>query len=66
MFVRKKSADGELVFVVGKYKGKLVGDIIEEDPGYIRWMIDNTELTRDQEDELESLLEDMGKDIFEV
>lgn len=66
MFVRKKSEGGELVFVVGKYKGRLVGDIIEEDPGYIRWMVENVELTRDQEFELESLLENMGKDIFEV
>jgi len=66
MFVRKKSAGGKLVFVVGKYKRRLVADIIEEDPGYIRWMVENAELTRDQEFELESLLEDMGKDIFEV
>ena len=59
MFVRKKSAGGELVFVVGKYKGRRVADIIEEDPGYIRWMVENAELTRDQEYELESLLEEI-------
>ena len=52
--------------MVGKYKGRRVAEILEEDPGYIRWMVENAELTRDQELELESLLEDMGKDIFEV
>ena len=66
MFARKKSAGGELVFVVGKYRGRRVADIKDENPGYIRWMVENAELSRDQEFELESLLEEMGIDIFEV
>ena len=28
---------------MGKYKDKLVGSVIEYDPMYIRWMIDNTD-----------------------
>ena len=56
MFVRKKSAGGKLVFVVGKYKGRLVGDIIEEDPGYIRWMLENAELTRYRKLESQNLI----------
>jgi hypothetical protein len=28
---------------IGKHKGTLVGTVIEEDPAYIRWMVDNTD-----------------------
>jgi uncharacterized protein (DUF3820 family) len=33
---------------IGKYRGQLVGTIIEEDPSYIRWMINNTEWRLDE------------------
>ena len=28
---------------IGKHKGILVGTVIEDDPSYIRWMINNTD-----------------------
>lgn len=26
----------------GKYKGRTVGEVFDEDPGYLRWMLDKT------------------------
>ena len=60
MFVRKKSAGGELVFVVGKYKGRRVAEIVEEDPGYIRWMVENAEFTRDRKLESQNHIGNFG------
>ena len=33
----------------GKYKGKAIGDIIEEDPCYIRWAVNNLNFSIDEE-----------------
>ena len=35
----------ELVIIkmpFGKYKGRTVGEVFDEDPGYLRWMLDKT------------------------
>lgn len=29
------------------YKGRMVGEIIEEDPGFVNWMINNTDYRLD-------------------
>ena len=34
---------------VGKYRGELVGTVIEDDPGYVRWIINNTEWRLDEQ-----------------
>jgi hypothetical protein len=31
----------------GKYKGDLLEDVIMEDPGYVEWLIENTDVTLD-------------------
>jgi uncharacterized protein (DUF3820 family) len=33
----------ESTFRFGKYKGRQVEDVVEDDPGYIRWLCENTE-----------------------
>lgn len=33
----------------GKYKGKLIGDIIQEDPSYLQWCCDNLSFELDEE-----------------
>jgi len=33
----------------GKHKGEVVGTVIEEDPSYIRWMMENTDLCWEHE-----------------
>lgn len=33
----------------GKYKGKLIGDIIQEDPNYLQWCCDNLSFELDEE-----------------
>lgn len=33
--------DLDSIFKFGKYKGQELEDIIEDDPGYIRWLMDN-------------------------
>jgi len=38
---RQVISDG--VFAFGKYKGRYVVDIADEDPGYLEWFIDNVE-----------------------
>jgi len=37
------------VFPFGQYKGELVGDIVQKDPVYIRWVMENTEWYFDEE-----------------
>ena len=39
----------------GKYKGELIGTVIEDDPKYIRWALDNTDfdLTKEAKEYLE-------------
>ena len=32
-------------FPFGKYKGELVGSVIEDDPSYIAWLLDKTDHT---------------------
>jgi hypothetical protein len=34
---------------VGKYRGELVGTVIEEDPGYVTWLINNTDWRLDEQ-----------------
>ena len=41
---------------IGKYRGELVGTVIEDDPSYVRWMINNTEYRLN-----ESALEYLGE-----
>lgn len=43
-------------FQFGKYRGELVGTIIEDDPGYIEWMLRDTDHRLD-DDALEYLEE---------
>lgn len=46
----------------GKYKGKTIGDIIQEDPSYLSWCVDN--LSFELDDECIELMEcslDKGK-----
>lgn len=33
----------------GKYRGDLIGTVIEEDPRYIYWAINNTDLRLDEQ-----------------
>ena len=42
-----KNMDSFMPF--GKYKGKAIGDIIEEDPCYIRWAVNNLNFNIDEE-----------------
>lgn len=42
-----KHMDSNMPF--GKYQGKTIGDIIEEDPGYIKWVINNLNFSIDEE-----------------
>jgi hypothetical protein len=39
--------EGTLKF--GKYKGQQVEDVVEDDPGYIRWLVENTDTHFDDE-----------------
>ena len=34
--------DWQDILPLGKYRGHMVGDIFDEDPGYLFWMINNT------------------------
>lgn len=42
-----KHMDSSMPF--GKYSGKTIGDIIEEDPGYIKWAVNNLNFSIDEE-----------------
>lgn len=42
-----KNMDSFMPF--GKYKGKAIGDIIEEDPCYIRWAVNNLNFSINEE-----------------
>lgn len=39
----KKQLDVLDPMPIGKYKGSLVGTVIENDPDYVRWMIEKTD-----------------------
>lgn len=39
--LKKSQKDYNYVFPYGKHKGKLVTEVIEEDPGYILWASEN-------------------------
>jgi len=39
--IKQSQKDYNYVFLYGKYKGKLITEIIEEDPGYILWASEN-------------------------
>ena len=39
----------EDLFTFGKHKGQQLEDIIEDDPDYIRWLCEETELHFDEE-----------------
>jgi uncharacterized protein (DUF3820 family) len=36
-------------FTFGKHKGKVVSDVIEQDPEYLLWLIENTAWEFDEE-----------------
>ena len=38
-------SDEDPQFPFGRYKGKRVRDVIEQDPAYCRWMLDNVRLS---------------------
>lgn len=42
-----KHMDSDMPF--GKYQGKTIGDIIEEDPGYIKWAVNILNFSIDEE-----------------
>jgi uncharacterized protein (DUF3820 family) len=37
------------VLPFGKYKGKIVSEIIEQDPDYLRWVVDSSAWEFDEE-----------------
>lgn len=41
------------VLVFGKYKGSIVENVADDDPKYIRWMLDTLDLTRRERELLE-------------
>ncbi len=39
--MKKLSLEHEFTF--GKYKGQQVEDVVDDDPSYIRWLLENTQ-----------------------
>lgn len=39
--IKQSQKDYNYVFPYGKHKGKLITEVIEEDPGYILWASEN-------------------------
>lgn len=39
-------------FLFGKYKGKSLEDVRDDDPGYLRWIIDTVEDISDEDQEI--------------
>lgn len=37
------------IFAFGKFKGQQVEDVIEDSPGYVRWLCENTDCAFDEE-----------------
>lgn len=57
--------DLESTLTFGKYRGRILEEVIEEDPRYVRWMLsddgpDWLDLTPAAEEHLEAIEEDMG------
>lgn len=46
-------------FTRGKHANQTLAEVAEEDPGYLRWVYDEVnDLTKEQREEIESLLEE--------
>lgn len=39
----------ESILTFGKHKGEQVEDLIEDNPSYIRWLMENTDMIFDEE-----------------
>lgn len=39
----------ESILTFGKHKGEQIEDLIEDNPGYVRWLMENTDIVFDNE-----------------
>lgn len=51
------SEKGVLLF--GRFKGETLDAVAEEEPSYIQWMKDELNLTRDEESQVDDVLEEI-------
>lgn len=50
----------ENIFKFGKYKGQQVEDVLTDDPEYIKWLCENTDIMFDEET-LEKLEKELAR-----
>jgi uncharacterized protein (DUF3820 family) len=48
--------DEDKCFAFGKYRGRLLSEILQEDPAYLRWMMEEMDLPLGIYDLIEDLL----------
>lgn len=50
----KNWLDSDGYFIFGKYKGISIEDVVREDPGYIKWIVNDAEDISDEDREIMS------------